>query len=243
MRSTRLMDEFMILSAPRFETVTTATALPRLYLDNNAETTECIPSVRCHQGLFFFFIINVYIVIGIIEACGSAIGNSSSSHTEGRKARGILGHARESLMAECNAPQLIFTSGATESNHLAIAAGMNAVVGSSPGSYRIVTTPFEHPSVTRVAAEYDPLYVKLLPGGEVDIKHLETLCSEPDVGMVSIILAHNELGIVQSIQEIRAAIERARLNREKNAGAEGFFYLGSIFINIAKDGAAFRSTT
>lgn len=179
----------------------------RLYLDNNAETRE---SDSCLELRILASSLR-----GTTGEPTTVLGNPSSAHhEEGRRAKALLELARSVLAAECNAPNLIFTSGATEANHLAITAGMNAAANLKSTAARVVTTPFEHPSVSRVAAEYDPLHVKLYPGGEIDLDDLEKLCSEPDVGMASLILAHNELGIVQSIPGIRAVLERARRNRE-----------------------------
>ena len=155
-----------------------------LYLDNNADTSECEASVNLRKAQ-------------------PQLGNPSSlHHAEGRRASAMLNAARDVFKLECHAPEMIFTSGATESNHLALTAGMNMAAQSK----RIAITPFEHPSVARVAAAYEPIHVPLLKEwGTVDCDKLYDICAEPDVGMVSIILAHNELGIVQPIKVTRLA--------------------------------------
>jgi len=169
----------------------------RIYADCNAETFECPESLSVKR---------------MLTSSSSRLGNASSRHVEGRTAKAVLDFARNTIETECGAlpESLIFTSGATESNHLAIVAGMNATGGKS----RVVTTKFEHASVSRVVSEYDPLYVRLGRAGDVDAASLVDLCSEPDVGMATLILAHNEIGIVQSISGIRDAIQFARRNRE-----------------------------
>jgi len=210
----------------------------RLYLDNNAETRE---SDSCLQLRILASSLR-----GTTEEPTTVLGNPSSAHhEEGRRAKALLELARSVLASECAAPNLIFASGATEANHLAITAGMNAVANLKSTAARIVTTPFEHPSVSRVAAEYDPLHVKLYPGGEIDLDDLENLCSEPDVGMASLILAHNELGIVQSIPGIRAVMERVRRSRESAALPILHFdatqLLGKARFNFADSGAQLAS--
>lgn len=173
-------------------------------MDNNAETRECEASLARRKEL----------------AAAHTLGNPSSSavHEEGRIAKRVLEDARSAIMRECDAPGLVFTSGATESNHLAIAAGVNAALAAAPGAGRVVITPFEHASVERVAEAYSPMRVRLLPGGtgEIDSADLRRLCAEPDVGLVSLILAHNELGVVQPMRALRDAVLAARRDRESS---------------------------
>lgn len=174
----------------------------RVYADNNA-TTELSDAVQ-FSG----------VVMGDLH-----LGNPSGQHYEGIGAKAALEWARNSIETDCKAPtnSLIFTSGATESNHLAITAGMKTAQLGGRGR-RIVTTQYEHASSWRVSKEYDPLYIDIDKDGFIDPKSLRNLIVEQDesddIGMVSIILAHNELGVVQPIGEISRIIEDARKNRE-----------------------------
>jgi len=196
----------------------------RLYLDNNADTEECEASALARRA-------------------GSLFGNPSSAvHEEGRRARRALEAARAEIARMCGAPAVVFTSGATESNHLAITAAMN-----SSGRGRVVTTgDFEHPSVGRVAAAYEPLTVRLRAGtGEVELRHLRELCAEPDVGMASVILAHNELGVVQDQAGLRDAVLAARRDRESESlpilHLDATQLIGKARFSLAESGADLAS--
>src|SRR5436853_5128707 len=98
-----------------------------IYLDNNA-TTPLLPAVWEAMRPF----------------CLDHAGNPASSHHAGRRARQALEDARErtASLLDAHADEVIFTSGATEANNLALFG----LAGKPPG--RLVSTPLEHPCVT-----------------------------------------------------------------------------------------------
>ena len=140
-----------------------------------------------------------------MEQAWSRPGNPSSLHTAGRAARRLLEESRESLAASlgARAGEIVFTSGGTEANNLALLGA----AASRPGRPRLVIGGGEHPSVAGV--------VERLPG-RVDVLPLDTggrlvAGSEAAIGddtaLVSTMLVNNETGVVQPLDAVR---DRAR---------------------------------
>jgi cysteine desulfurase len=126
-------------------------------------------------------------------------GNPSSVHAAGRAARARLEGAREDVaaLAVARPEQLIFTSGGTEANNLALAWAL-------PG--RILVSAGEHASVLEAAPQAER--IPLSPDGRVDLAALEERLAEaPRPALVSVMLANNETGVIQPV------VEAARLAR------------------------------
>ena len=103
--------------------------------------------------------------------------------------------------------QLVFTSGGTESNNLAL-TGLT-----TPGSGQLVLSPVEHPSIAGVAEQLerqgtDVSHLKVDSNGVIDLEHLRELLERP-TQLVSVMLANHETGVIQPIQEV-AEICRAK---------------------------------
>ncbi len=130
----------------------------------------------------------------VAEAVAAALtrgGNPSSVHGAGRAARRTVEDARESVAALLGAApgHVVFTSGGTEANNLALAAA---------GDGRIVAGATEHDSVLRAAAGADLAPVG--PDGVLDLAAFEALLDrEPAPGLVSIMLANNETGVIHPV--------------------------------------------
>lgn len=149
-------------------------------------------------------------------------GNPSSIHARGRAARAIVEEAREKVAALANAPaaSVIFTSGATESNNLAL---FGAVEGSLEGEVSRITRLFvsaiEHSSVlataNKLAERFPWLRVAQLPvtpNGTIDLEALRVALREgKGRTLVAVMTANNETGVVQPIAEI------SRLARDAGA--------------------------
>src|SRR5687767_3625550 len=119
-------------------------------------------------------------------------GNASSIHAEGRAAHALLDDAREVIARALGAiaPMVVFTSGGSEANNLALKG--------SPIE-RLIVSAIEHPSVLE-AARGAGKQVDLLPvdgGGVVDLEALERLLAAGPKALVSIMLANNETGVIQ----------------------------------------------
>ena len=138
-------------------------------------------------------------------------GNASSPHAFGRIARAALDEARERVACAIGAQprEIVFTSGGSESNNLAVKGA--AWAGKARG-HRIVTTAVEHHSVghTMRYLEKFGFEVVELPVdryGRVDPRDVEAAIT-PRTILVSVMLANNEVGTIQPIAEIAACVHR-----------------------------------
>jgi cysteine desulfurase len=123
-------------------------------------------------------------------------GNASSVHREGRAARKLLDDARETVARAVGviAPMVVFTSGGSEANNLALKG--------APVE-RLIVSAVEHPSVIEAAkASGRPVAVIPVDGnGVVDLAALEKLLPGKPA-LVSVMLANNETGVIQPVREI-----------------------------------------
>ncbi len=156
----------------------------RVYLDNNA-TTPVLPEVFEAMRPYF----------------GEHFGNASSIHHHGQETRAAVEDARESVAAllGCSASEIIFTSGGTESDNLAI-AGLTA-----PGDH-IITSSIEHSAVLQSckALEKRGCEVTVLP---VDGRSLIDPADvrralRPRTKLISVMMANNETGALQPVEEV-----------------------------------------
>ena len=136
--------------------------------------------------------------------------NPNSVHAAGRAAREQMACAAEQIASLTDAApsEVIFTSGATEANNLAIKGIAQAArhIGR-----HIISTPLEHSSVsgTLTALQEQGYEIDLLDvkqDGTVDLEHLKDLL-RPDTICVAITLVDSELGVVQPVQEIAAILK------------------------------------
>ena len=132
------------------------------------------------------------------------IGNPSSVHEEGRKARALVEAARADVAALVSAPAetVIFTSGGTEACNLALGL-RQAPAGEIK---RLLVSAIEHSAVL-AAAEESVLPVELLPvtaDGVVDMAALDAALQDETPALVCVMLANNETGVIQPIAEIAA---------------------------------------
>src|SRR5438093_8494819 len=160
--------------------------MARAYLDWNA-TAPLRPQARA----------------AVLEAC-ELTGNPSSVHAEGRAARAIVERAREQLAAlvGAQARRVIFTSGATEANMLALTPRIEVGGDRHPRDLLLISA-IEHPSV-RCGGRFSPQSVGEIPvtaRGTIDLAALECRLAELSRAgnrvLVSIMLANNESGVIQ----------------------------------------------
>lgn len=163
-----------------------------IYLDN-AATTAPDPAV----------------VTAMTRALTEEYGNPSSLHGKGLRAERLVTAAR-ALVAQTLAvapEEIIFTSGGTESNALAI----RGVVARARGRH-IITSAIEHSSVLtplrRLAAEgYEVTELPVDRDGRVTVDHV-VAAVRPDTVLVSIMAVNNEIGTIEPLREIGAALRR-----------------------------------
>lgn len=145
------------------------------------------------------------------EALG-LIGNPSSIHSEGRAVRRLVERARELVARLVGAEprNVIFTSGATEANTLALTPAVE-VGGKKALRDRLFVSAVEHPSVRcggRFAAE-DLQELPVDKDGTLDLSALGQALSGSAWPLVSVMLANNETGVIQPIAEIAEIVHAA----------------------------------
>jgi len=140
-------------------------------------------------------------------------GNPSSAHAVGRTARAALddAHARVAAQLGAEAREIVFTSGGTEANNLALKGG--AWAGKGRG-HRIVTSAVEHHAVGHALRYLEKFGFEITEVpvdryGRVDPDQLEAALNDRTI-LVSIMLANNEVGTIQPIQEIAARVRTRR---------------------------------
>jgi cysteine desulfurase len=179
-----------------------------VYLDHNA-TTPLSPAVA-----------------DAMLACErDGWGNPASAHYAGRRARRLLEEAREGIASLLGAnlqsaqpDSLIFTSGGTEANNLALLGLCGACA--EPG--RLIVSAIEHPSVVGPATElarrgWELLRAPVTPEGVVDLTWLPNACQSalrlsgpsPSSLVVSVMLGNNETGVLQPVDKIASLAHAA----------------------------------
>jgi len=138
-----------------------------------------------------------------------AFGNASSIHSAGQRARMAVDRARESVATFVGAKpsEIVFTSGGTEADNLAI-FGVVAACRPAPngGRRHVVTTAIEHHAVLNSCQELERqgvavTYVPVGRDGVVDPDDIRR-AFRPDTVLISVMYANNELGTIQPVEEI-----------------------------------------
>jgi cysteine desulfurase len=158
--------------------------MPRIYLDNNA-TTPVLPDVLEAMRPYF----------------GERFGNASSIHHHGQETRAAVDHARDSVasLLGCRPSEIVFTSGGTEADNLAIAGLANA------GDH-IITSSIEHHAVLHACRHLEETgcevtYLPVDGRSLVDPEHVRQAL-RPNTKLISIMMANNETGVLQPVEEI-----------------------------------------
>ena len=132
-------------------------------------------------------------------------GNASSTHSFGRSAKSIMEQCRKTIAAYFNvsAGEIIFTSGGTEADNLAMRSAVRDLE-----IKEIITSKIEHHAVLHTAEqlqkEYNIAvsYVQLDEKGNVDYKHLESLLQSPNKCLVSLMHINNEIGNILDVKKV-----------------------------------------
>ena len=149
-------------------------------------------------------------------------GNAGALYAEGVKAKKALENARKKIadIILCNPAEIIFTSGGTESNNLALFGALRAFREKFPGKTpHLVMSSVEHPSLMEPAHVLEKegvrvTYVPVDSGGFVNPNDIYGALTD-DTFLVSVIFVNNEIGTVEPVKEIGKAVERFR--REKKS--------------------------
>ena len=158
--------------------------MQRIYMDANA-TTPLLPEVFEAMRPYYL----------------EHYGNASSIHQQGQHARAAVDHARESIarMLHCRPAEVVFTSGGTESDNLALFGVL------APGDH-LITTTIEHHAVLHAAQSLasrgvEVTFLPVTPQGIVEPTAL-LAALQPNTRLVSIMYANNETGVVQPIDAL-----------------------------------------
>jgi cysteine desulfurase len=167
----------------------------RIYLDHNANT-PMRPAVQ--EALTDFLVDGDY-------------GNPSSVHRAGQMARRELecARARVARLIDASANSIVFTSGGTESNNLAIYGALRA----QSIRRRIITTTIEHSSIIAPVNDlersgFEVIKVPCDPDGQIDLENLKRYINN-EAALVTLGLANSETGVIQDVAGISEAVRAA----------------------------------
>ncbi|MGD0797405.1 MAG: cysteine desulfurase family protein [Acidobacteriaceae bacterium] len=163
----------------------------RIYMDANA-TTPLLPEVL--EAVRPFWV--------------EQFGNASSIHQQGQAVRAAVDRAREQVagMLGCRVAEVVFTSGGTESDNMALFGVLE------PGDH-LVATSIEHHAVLHAAEALAERGVEVTllpcgPNGVVEVAALKAAL-QPNTRLVSVMLANNETGVIQPVRELAAVAHAA----------------------------------
>ncbi len=173
----------------------------RVYLDNSATTPI---DVRVLEEMMPYFT--------------TKFGNASSIHYFGQESRGAIDKARHQVAEILNARpnEIVFTSGGTEANNLAIKGLCEA---NQKYGKHIITSAIEHSAVKSVCEYlekkgYEVTYLPVYEDGIIRIDDIKSALRE-DTILISIMLANNEIGTIQPIREISQLVKNQRIKGNK----------------------------
>jgi len=202
---------------------------PEIYLDH-AATAPLDPRVR----------------EAMLPYLGEDFGNPSSLHVTGRRAKRALDDARDEVakVLHCRASELVFTSGGTEADNLAILGIYRAY--KEKGS-RIVATTVEHHAVLNPIEHLakkegaEAVLVKVDRDGLVDPAKVASQLNDKTL-LVSVMYANNEIGTIEPIAEIGKAIAGWKKANDRKPNEVPFFHTdacqaaGSLSLDVAELG-------
>ena len=170
-----------------------------VYLDNQA-TTRCDPRV----------------VAAIMPWFTEHYGNPHSlEHVMGTEAEAAVEDARGQVAAliGADAKELVFTSGATESNNIAIKGAARFAARMGDSRRRIITVATEHKCVLEAVADlqeegFEPVFLPVQPDGLVDPGVLRAALAVPTL-LVSVMAVNNETGVIQNVASLAAMAREA----------------------------------
>jgi cysteine desulfurase len=181
----------------------------RVYLDNSATTP-----------------VDREVVEAMLPFFTEKFGNASSIHFFGQEARGAVDRARHQVADLINARpnEIVFTSGGTEANNLAIRGLIEA---NEKYGKHIITSAIEHSAVKEVCQDlekrgWEVSWLPVYADGIVKIADVENAIRE-DTILISVMTANNEIGTIQPVEEIGKLIRKRR-----ESGAKIWFHTDAV---------------
>lgn len=194
-------------------------SMKRVYLDNSATTR-----------------VSDEVVSAMLPYFTEKFGNPSSLHTAGREAREAVELAREQISRTigANPAEVIFTSGGTEADNIAIIG--SALANRKKGNH-IITSAVEHPAVLETCKHLEKdgfkvTYVPVDPDGVLKLDELEKAITKETI-LISVMHVNNEIGTIQPIKEI------GKIAREKDIlfHTDAVQSFGKVPVNVDDLGA------
>jgi len=180
-------------------------AVQRYYFDHNATTP-----------------VSREVLEAMLPIMTEVFGNPSSIHHYGQAARAKLDDARRHVgaMLNCSDGEIVFTSGGTESDNL-------AVFGVAAGGGHVLTTTIEHPAVLASAGQLAVTEVPVGGSGIVDPDAIRAAI-RPDTKLISVMHVNNELGTIQPVENI------GRIAREAGVAfhSDGIQAAGKVPVDV-----------
>ena len=162
-----------------------------------------------------------------VGGSGGVVANPASGHPAGRAAAAAVARAQTQVLASVNAPnqELIWTSGATEADNLAILGYAHALLRRGDARHRILIAATEHAAVTAAAEAARALgfaveYLPVHADGLLDLAALREALDER-VALVSVAHVNNETGVIQPLAPIAAAVHDAGARLHVDAAQGG----------------------
>lgn len=159
-------------------------------------------------------------VEAMVALLDNPLGNPTGTHRGAREARKVIDEARDTMAGAlgCLPGEVIFTGGGTEADNLAVRGYLAALARSATEHSVILCSAIEHSVILCSAIEHhavlDPVValggstVAVDAHGRLDLADLEARLSEESVGLVSVMLANNEIGVVQDLAAVAEVIDR-----------------------------------
>lgn len=169
----------------------------------------------------------------MVDVMQHTFGNPSSVHDFGRKAKAVLNQSRKTIAAHIGArpQQLIFTSGGTEADNLAV---MGTALARVELGRHIVTTQMEHHAVLHACQTlekhgFEVTYLPVDSAGQVSVEAVRAALRE-DTILISVMMVNNETGVRQPIEEIGHMLQRTREEDgvEQREGQHALFHTDAV---------------
>ena len=200
-----------------------------IYLDNNA-TTPLAPQV----------------ITAITDCLSNSWSNPSSNYSEGKAAKHLIETARQSIARMINADndqEIIFTSGGTEANNWVITSSVTHFKLTSDRKPHIITTNIEHDSIREpleqlINNDIDVTYVPVDTQTGCVCADLVIAAIRPETCLITVMLANNETGVIQPVEEIGYKLSVINGKRVTERSPEVLFHcdaaqgIGKIAVNV-----------
>ena len=176
--------------------------MSNIYLDNSATTS-----------------VDTQVLDAMLPYFSNKFGNASSVHSFGQEARAAIDNARYKIaeFLNCKSTEIIFTSGGSESDNLAIKGILEASEIEKP---HIITSAFEHHAILETVKELESdekieaTFIRPNCDGIIEIAEIEKAIKENTI-LVSVMYVNNEIGTVQPIRAIGQMIEKRNKDRRQ----------------------------